>query len=56
MVPRRFLLLLCCTALAMGSLPGEARDQTAHAWVELNGRDVGPPPGRNGHAELARFP
>jgi hypothetical protein len=36
-------------------LPSEARDQTAHAWVELNGRDVGPPPGRNGHAELARF-
>ncbi len=27
MVPRRFLLLLCCTALAMGSLPGAARAQ-----------------------------
>lgn len=27
MVPRRFLLLLCCTALAMESLPGKARAQ-----------------------------
>lgn len=27
----------------------------AHAWVELDGTDVGPPPGRAGHQELARF-
>lgn len=27
----------------------------AHAWVELGGRDVGPPPGRDGSVELARF-
>lgn len=29
--------------------------QEAHAWVELEGRDVGPAPGRNGHVQLARF-
>jgi hypothetical protein len=27
----------------------------AHAWVEIGGRDVGPPPGRDGSVELARF-
>lgn len=27
----------------------------AHAWVELAGRDVGPPPGQDGSVELARF-
>ena len=37
-------------------LPPQARDHAAHAWVELNGRDVGPPPGRGRHAEFARFP
>lgn len=31
------------------------REKDAHAWVELDGRDVGPPPGRGRHAELARF-
>ena len=36
-------------------LPGDARDHRAHAWVELDGRDVGPPPGRSGHETLARF-
>jgi hypothetical protein len=28
----------------------------AHAWVELDGRDVGPLPGRGRHIELARYP
>lgn len=37
-------------------LPPEARDQAAHAWVELDGRDIGPPPGRGQHAAIARFP
>lgn len=32
-----------------------ATDQTAHAWVELRGVDVGPPPGRGKHVEMARF-
>jgi len=40
--------------LAIG-LPEGARDQTAHAWVELEGADVGPRPGRGGHVALARF-
>src|SRR5262245_5187052 len=36
-------------------LPTEPRDKDAHAWIELDGRDVGPPPGRGGHQELARY-
>jgi hypothetical protein len=36
-------------------LPPEAADLSAHAWVELEGYDVGPPPGRNGHEPMARF-
>ena len=36
-------------------LPQTAADKDAHAWVELDGVDVGPPPGRGTHEELARF-
>lgn len=36
-------------------LPARPVDKDAHAWVELGGIDVGPPPGRSGHEELARF-
>jgi hypothetical protein len=36
-------------------LPLEPKDRDAHAWVELGGRDVGPPPGRGRHVELARY-
>ena len=36
-------------------LPLEARDNKAHAWIEIDGVDVGPPPGKNGHQELARY-
>ncbi len=36
-------------------LPAHPTDKDAHAWVELAGVDVGPPPGRSGHEELARF-
>jgi Transglutaminase-like superfamily len=36
-------------------LPEQAADERAHAWVELEGRDVGPPPGRAGHSEMARL-
>lgn len=28
----------------------------AHAWVELDGRDVGPAPGAFGHRALVRYP
>lgn len=41
--------------LVIGLKP-DATDQRAHAWVELDGRDVGPPPGRFGHEEMARLP
>lgn len=37
-------------------LPERAPNHAAHAWVEIAGRDIGPAPGRNDHAELARFP
>jgi hypothetical protein len=30
-------------------------DHLAHAWIELEGIDIGPRPGRDGHHELARF-
>lgn len=40
--------------LVIGLAP-EARDHEAHAWVEVGGEDVGPPPGRLGHSALARY-
>lgn len=36
-------------------LPEEASSKDAHAWVELDGVDVGPPPGRGGRRALARY-
>jgi hypothetical protein len=36
-------------------LPKNPADKSAHAWVELEGVDVGPPPGQNGHEPMARF-
>jgi transglutaminase superfamily protein len=36
-------------------LPVEALTHEAHAWVELDGVDMGPAPGRAGHEALARF-
>jgi hypothetical protein len=36
-------------------LPHEPREKEAHAWVELERVDVGPPPGKGSHEELARF-
>ncbi len=36
-------------------LPAAPTDPTAHAWVEVEGEVVGPPPGRLGHAEMARY-
>ena len=41
-------------ALVIG-LPDDATDHSAHAWVEIDGRDLGPYPGRNGHVEMARY-
>ena len=36
-------------------LPDAAPDHDAHAWVELGGVDVGPPPGQGRHLAMARF-
>ena len=36
-------------------LPERPTTQEAHAWVELGGRDVGPPPGRSGHQQMVRY-
>ena len=36
-------------------LPTSPTGPIAHAWVELEGRDIGPPPGRHHHEELARY-
>jgi hypothetical protein len=36
-------------------LPARPTGTDAHAWVEIDGVDVGPPPGRGRHRELARF-
>jgi hypothetical protein len=42
-------------AVLVIGLPKEAVNKDAHAWVELDGTDVGPPPGRAGHEPMARF-
>jgi hypothetical protein len=42
-------------AVLVIGLPREAITKDAHAWVELDGADVGPPPGRAGHEPMARF-
>lgn len=56
------LVLLCLlreegvpAELVIG-LPAAPTDPGAHAWCEVDGRDVGPPPGRFGHRELMRYP
>jgi hypothetical protein len=43
-------------AVLVIGLPEAPTDERAHAWVELDGRDVGPPPGSIGHREMARLP
>jgi hypothetical protein len=40
--------------LVIGLSPN-ATSEAAHAWIEINGDDVGPPPGKGNHSELARF-
>jgi hypothetical protein len=37
-------------------LPEPTTSWDAHAWVELDGQDVGPAPGAGGHRELLRYP
>ena len=36
-------------------LQATARRKDAHAWIEIGGADVGPPPGRGDHLALARY-
>lgn len=36
-------------------LPPRPAAKNAHAWLEIDGIDVGPPPGRGDHVELARY-
>jgi hypothetical protein len=36
-------------------LPRDAITPDAHAWIEIGGVDVGPPPGRGPHVPLARY-
>lgn len=36
-------------------LPHDPTDHLAHAWVEIDGVDVGPRPGRGNHQELVRY-
>lgn len=40
--------------LVIGLAP-EARSHEAHAWVEVDAEEVGPPPGRMGHEAMARY-
>jgi hypothetical protein len=36
-------------------LPPSPSSHEAHAWVEVAGQVVGPPPGRLGHEEMVRY-
>lgn len=36
-------------------LPDGAHSPRAHAWIEVDGVDIGPPPGRHGHQEMIRY-
>lgn len=60
-LPRALVLysLLCehgaRPSLVVGVLP-TSDSHEAHAWVEVDGADVGPKPGRNGRSELIRYP
>lgn len=42
-------------SLVLG-LPSSPGSKDAHAWVEIGHEDVGPPPGRMRHQEMARYP
>lgn len=40
--------------LVIGLSP-DRHGKDAHAWVEIDGTDVGPPPGKGSHQELVRY-
>ena len=52
----RLLRMQGAPAQVIIGLPSHANEWDAHAWVELDGEDVGPTPGRHGHQELVRYP
>jgi hypothetical protein len=54
-VLHRILVRQGVPAAVVIGLPAHARDTRAHAWVEVAGVVVGPPPGRSGHVELVRY-
>jgi hypothetical protein len=37
-------------------LPEEGEEITAHAWIEIGGVDIGPPPGKGVHEMMVRYP
>ena len=37
-------------------LASQPRTKDAHAWIEVDGVDVGPPPGKGNQVELVRYP
>lgn len=37
-------------------LPLEPASTETHAWIELDGHDVGPSPGKSGHEAIASYP
>jgi hypothetical protein len=43
------------SAVVVIGLPRDPQDKDAHAWVEIDGEDVGPPPGGRAYQELARY-
>lgn len=55
MVHYRLLVEQGMPAELVIGIPDEAESADAHAWVEIEGVDVGPPPGRGGRSQLARY-
>lgn len=56
LVHLRLLRLQGDPAVLVIGLPRGRKTTDAHAWVELDGVVVGPPPGRAGHHEFVRYP
>ena len=55
LVQYRFLIEQGRSAQLVIGIPEESESIDAHAWVEIDGIDVGPPPGRGGRLVMARY-
>ena len=55
LVLHRLLVRQGTDASVVIGLPAEADGIRTHAWVEIDGRDVGPLPGRAGHEPMATY-